>query len=49
MSTPLLIITSAIYFWVAVDLGLEGKGGLAVTFAFYSLANIGLIAATKGY
>jgi hypothetical protein len=47
MSTPLLIIVTAIYGLVAVDFARRGNGPMAVVFAGYAVANVGFIAATR--
>lgn len=47
MSTPLIAITGLIYLGVAVDQWLKGSPGMALTFAAYALANVGLIIAAK--
>jgi hypothetical protein len=39
----LIAIVTLIYVGVAISFWLEGRPGMAITFAGYSLANIGLI------
>jgi ABC-type amino acid transport system permease subunit len=45
MSVPLLIVVSVLYLGVALDLGIDHRYGLALTFVAYALANGGLILA----
>lgn len=48
MAGWLIALTGVIYAWVAVDLAWHGKTGLAVAYAGYCFANIGLyMAATR--
>jgi hypothetical protein len=44
MSNWLLFGIAIVYLWVAVDYFLADRDGMALTFAAYALANIGLIA-----
>lgn len=44
MSTPLIILVTVIYAAIAIDLARKGQW-MAVTFAGYALANIGIIMA----
>ena len=47
MAEWLLALTGIAYLVTAVDLYLRGQAGLALTFAGYALANVGLILAVK--
>ena len=47
MSTWLLILTTGIYFGVAIDQYLKGSPAMCVVFAAYAVANIGMIFAAK--
>ena len=47
MSTVLIAVCGALYLLTAADLWWEGKTGLALTFAAYALANVGLIMAAR--
>lgn len=48
MAGPLIIFTGLIYAWVAGDLAWSGRTGLAIAYAGYAVANIGLyLAATR--
>lgn len=47
MSEWLLAATGIAYLATAVDLYLRGQPGLALTFAGYAIANVGLIMAIK--
>jgi hypothetical protein len=48
MSGPLIALTGLIYAYVAAELAWAGKPGLAIAYAGYAFANIGLyIAATR--
>jgi hypothetical protein len=49
MSTPLLVIITLLYVGVSASLLWDGQRGLAGMFFCYALANIALIAASKGY
>jgi len=42
MSGPLILFVGGIYAWIALDLWWADKGGLALAFVGYSLANFGL-------
>lgn len=44
MSGPLLAFVTLIYIGVAVGYWMDGRNGMAVVFAGYALANLGLIA-----
>jgi len=47
--SPILIaLTGVIYLWVSADLAWHGKHGLAIAYAGYAAANIGLYLAAKG-
>ena len=48
MAPWLIALTGIIYVWVAGDLAWSGRYGLAIAYAGYSLANIGLYLAAKG-
>ena len=47
MSEWLLAATGIAYLATAVDLYLRGQPGMALAFAGYALANVGLIMAVK--
>jgi hypothetical protein len=47
MSAPLIAICGVIYLFVAVDLAWHGKTGLAIAYAGYAFANIGLYMAAR--
>jgi hypothetical protein len=47
MSQPLIYFVMIIYAAVAVDQYLKGNTGMAIAWAGYSLANIGLAMASK--
>jgi hypothetical protein len=48
MSGHLIILTGAIYLYVSVEQALSGNTAMAITYASYSAANIGLwMAASK--
>lgn len=48
MSGPLIALTGLIYAYVSADLAYHGKPGLAIAYAGYAFANIGLyLAATR--
>jgi hypothetical protein len=42
MSSSLIIITGFIYLYVSIEQGLIGNTAMAITYASYSAANIGL-------
>lgn len=48
MSGTLIAITGAIYVAVAVDLASKGQVGLAITYAGYAFANVGLYLVAGG-
>ena len=48
MAPWLIALTGVIYVWVAADLVWHGKHGLAIAYAGYAAANIGLYLAAKG-
>jgi hypothetical protein len=48
MAPWLIALTGVIYVWVAADLAWLGKHGLAIAYAGYAAANIGLYLAAKG-
>jgi hypothetical protein len=48
MAPWLIALTGVIYVWVAADLAWHGKHGLAIAYAGYAAANIGLYFAAKG-
>lgn len=43
MATPLLLIVTLIYLWVAAGFFLSGNWPLGITYAGYAFANVGLI------
>jgi hypothetical protein len=47
MSTNLLLLTTAIYFYVGIEQLLKGNAPMALTFTAYAAANIGLILSNK--
>lgn len=49
MSEWLICLVTIAYLAVAAEYGLSGKAGLAVTFAAYAVANIGLLLAARGH
>lgn len=49
MSVWLVGLCTVAYFVTSIDLYLKGQVGHAVMFAAYGVANIGLIAAIRGY
>lgn len=48
MAAWLIALTGLIYLFVAADLAWHGKGGLAIAYAGYAAANVGLYLAAKG-
>jgi hypothetical protein len=47
MSPHLIAICGVIYLFVAVDLAAHGKTGLAIAYAGYAFANVGLYMAAR--
>lgn len=47
MSTPAIAVCCVLYIIAAVDYWQSGQRGLALAFACYALANVGLILAAK--
>ena len=48
MAGWLIALTGFVYAYVAADLAWHGKGGLAIAYAGYAFANVGLyMAATR--
>jgi hypothetical protein len=47
MAAPLIAITGVIYAWVAIDLAMQAKYGLAIAYIGYAFANVGLYLAAK--
>lgn len=48
MAGWLIALTGVIYAWVAADLAWSGRTGLAIAYAGYAFANVGLyLAATR--
>ena len=47
MASHLIAITGVIYAWVCVDLAMRGRYDLALAYAGYSIANIGLFYAAR--
>ena len=47
MAPWLIALTGVIYLFVAADLAWHGKPGLAIAYAGYAAANIGLYMAAK--
>lgn len=42
MSGPLIALTGLIYAWIAADQFWRGNPGMAIAYAGYSVANVGL-------
>jgi hypothetical protein len=47
MSGPLIILTGAIYLWIAIEQLLKGNPSLAVVYTGYAFSNIGLYLIAK--
>ncbi len=47
MSVPLVAITGLIYLYVAIEQTYKGNFPMAVTYAAYAFANVGLMFAVK--
>ena len=47
MSAPLIAICGVMYLFVAVDLAVHGKTGLAIAYAGYAFSNVGLYMAAR--
>lgn len=47
MAQWLIALTGVIYVWVAVDLAWSGRHGLAIAYAGYAAANVGLFIAAR--
>jgi hypothetical protein len=47
MAPSLIAITGVIYLYVACDLAYHGKAALAIAYAGYAFANIGLYYAAR--
>lgn len=47
MSGPLIILTGLIYAWIAVDQLRHANPSMAIVYAGYALANVGLYMAVK--
>ena len=47
MASPLIAITGIIYACVCVDLAYRGRYDLAIAYAGYALANVGLYYAAR--
>ena len=47
MASPLIAITGLIYALVCVDLAYRGRYDLAIAYAGYALANVGLYYAAR--
>jgi len=47
MSTPLIILVTFIYAYVALQQYMVGNNAMGITYFGYAVANIGLIAALK--
>lgn len=47
MAPWLIGLTGAIYVWVAADLAWHGKHRLAIAYAGYAFANVGLFLAAR--
>ena len=42
MSSPLILAVGAVYLFVAIDQARKGSPGMALAWAGYALANVGL-------
>lgn len=42
MSSPLILCVGAVYLFVAVDQARKGDTGMAIAWAGYAIANVGL-------
>ena len=49
MSDRLVAVVMFLYLLIAIGYGREAKWGLALAFAAYGIANVGLILASRGY
>ena len=47
MSGPLLLITTAIYGWVAAEQAWSGNWPMSLVFGAYAAANVGMMFAVK--
>jgi hypothetical protein len=47
MAAPLIALTGFVYAWVAIDLAWQGKADLALAYAGYAFANVGLYLVAK--
>ena len=47
MAPWLIALTGLLYVWVAADLAWHGKHGLAIAYAGYAAANVGLYLAAR--
>jgi hypothetical protein len=47
MAPWLIALTGVLYVWVAADLAWHGKTGLAIAYAGYAAANVGLFLAAR--
>jgi hypothetical protein len=47
MASHLIAITGVIYAWVCADLAMRGRYDLAIAYAGYALANVGLYYAAR--
>lgn len=48
MAPWLIALTGLIYVWVSADLAWSGRHGMAIAYAGYAAANVGLYLAAKG-
>jgi hypothetical protein len=49
MSNILILVVAGIYLLTSLDLFWRGQGGMSLTFFAYSVSNIGLWLATRGF
>jgi hypothetical protein len=47
MSGPLIILTGVIYAYIAIEQALKGGVPMAIVYAGYALANVGLYMAVR--
>ena len=47
VAPSLIALTGLVYAWVAVDLAWRGRYDLAIAYAGYALANVGLYSVAK--
>ncbi len=47
MSGPLIIVTGVIYAYIAIEQALKGGASMAIVYAGYAVANVGLYMAVR--